>query len=320
MRTRLSIVILLCFLAMGWKTTVWAQEAGTPTAGEGFGLPALNITVTDSGWEAPAEIAAGRYALTVNYNGSEEFGTAAFARLPADQSFDDLLAAMAIEQAAEATALAASPAASDGTAVESTDDSTPLVDWLYTMTYAGGLSVLSGETSQGVIDLSPGNWVIWADNFETQPQPLTVTGEMPSDLTEPVSTATITQINVGDHFGWRIDGDITAGQNILKIANASDNPHILEFVGISQPVTPLEFFSMLQQSETGEPLANVPVPDGAEITFTSAYAATLSSGMTQWVIVDLDPGSYYMTCWVRDRNDPGLAHSALGELELLTID
>ena len=142
---------------------------------------------------------------------------------------------------------------------------------------------------------------------------------MPTDLPEPTANITITQTAIGTSYIRRFDGDFVTGPNVIRIVNASDQPHLTEFVGINMPLTPLEFFSLLHQDQTGDPLPEQPIPAGAEATNTSAYAATLSSGMTQWLIVDLEPGDYYLTCWVRDLDDIQYSHATLGEIDLVTI-
>ncbi len=321
MHIRIPLVILLLLLSGHVSGSIHAQEATPALTGADLGLPDLEVTITDDGWSLPPEIAAGRYLLTATYDGNEEFGTVAFMRLPEGWSFEDLSAALAAANTEENVLnpdAAASPTASDGTNVEPVGVEEAFA-WLYRLTFAGGLSVLAGETSQGVVDLAAGNWAVWSDNFSGEPQALTVNGDFPVDPAEPTATMTITQISIGNSYTRRFAGDFVAGRNVIKIVNASDQPHLIEFVGINMPLTPLEFFSLLHQDQTGEPLPNQPVPDGAEATTTSYYAATMSSGMTQWMIVDLEPGDYYLTCWVRELGDLDYSHAALGELDLITV-
>ena len=176
MHIRIPLVILLLLLSGHVSGSIHAQEATPALTGADLGLPDLEVTITDDGWSLPPEIAAGRYLLTATYDGNEEFGTVAFMRLPEGWSFEDLSAALAAANTEENVLnpdAAASPTALEGTNVEPVGVEEAFA-WLYRLTFAGGLSVLAGETSQGVVDLAAGNWAVWSDNFSGEPQALTV--------------------------------------------------------------------------------------------------------------------------------------------------
>ena len=152
---RRTFALILFTLIAFVPAHVSAQEATPVVTGADLGLPELTVTIADDGWDLPVEIAAGRYLLTASYTGDDKFGTVAFVRLPEGWSLDDLQTALKAANTEEGILnpeSVASPTASDGTGVDPTGGEESLT-WLYRLTFAGGLSVLSGDTSQGVIDL-----------------------------------------------------------------------------------------------------------------------------------------------------------------------
>ena len=221
-----SALLILLFLVLAPSTL--AQDSPTLSGEEGLGLPELQITVTDDGWDAPSEIAAGRYLVTATYEGDNDFGTAAFLNIPSDWTIDDLNERLA------AGAAAAPEQFSDGTTVNHT---VPSMDWLYQLTTAGGVSPVAGGTAQGIVDLFPGNWAIWSDGFTPAAIPLTVTGEMPVALPEPSSAVTVTGTSDGDTFDFTIDGSFSPGTQVVKVMNSTDQPQFLEIFQLSSLVT-----------------------------------------------------------------------------------
>src|SRR5680860_384350 len=224
---RRIVLGLLTLLALSVAPLTAAQEEPALLTGEELGLPEIEITVTDEGWDAPSEIPAGRYLVTASYEGEQDFGTAAFLRLPDDWSIDDLNAHLAESEAAT------SDQPSDGTTVNDVENTVPDLEWLYELTLAGGVSPVSGGTAQGIIDLFPGEWAIWADSFTPAAVPLTVTGQMPADLADPEASVTVTESSDGQSFDFSVTGEFTVGTQVIKVVNASNQPHFIEFVQLS---------------------------------------------------------------------------------------
>lgn len=304
------IPVFAIVLALAIAAPALAQEQPDLLSGEGLGLPELQINVSDDGWDAPAEIAAGRYLITASYEGERDFGTVAFLSLPSDWTIDGLN-----ERLAEGDD-SASPVASDGTGVSSTVDS---LGWLYEVTLAGGVSPVDGGTAQGIVDLFPGSWAIWADAFTPAAIELTVTGEMPADLPEPASTVTVTGTSDGESFGFEIDGDIEPGTQVIKVVNASDQPHFLEVVQLSSLVTEEQLAEYLLAKPGGTPVADSDVPADLEVFLTPLYAATQSPGTTQWMVATVSPGAYAMVCWLPDPGHNGESHAQRGMITIFEV-
>lgn len=122
----------------------------------------------------------------------------------------------------------------------------------YQFTFAGGVGALSGQTAQVVLDLTPGEWVAWGDDPMAPQEPVifTVTGEVPADLTEPESSATITMAEYSIEV---TEGELTAGQQVVKITNVGAQPHFI-FAGRGPDTVTEEALDAVIESEmTGTP-------------------------------------------------------------------
>jgi hypothetical protein len=120
--------------------------------------------------------------------------------------------------------------ASEASATPEQDSGGASMDWLNDVLLAGGVSPFAGGTAQGIIDLEPGNWAIWADDFAPAAIPLTVTGEMPAELADPDNAVTITESSDGETFAFEVARDFEAGTQIVEVRNESPQPHYLEVI------------------------------------------------------------------------------------------
>jgi len=304
---------LLTLWALSVAPLASAQEEATALAGEDLGLPEIQITVTDEGWDAPPELPAGRFLVTASYEGERDFGTVAFLRLPSGWSIDDLNDQLAESEAAE------SDQSSDGTDVNDSENAQPDLEWLYQLTLAGGVSPVSGGTAQGIVDLFPGDWAIWADHFTPAAIPLSVTGQMPAELPEPEASVTITESGSDEFFEFTVEGSLSSGQQLIKVVNASNQPHFVEFLQLSTSATSEQVSAHFQQLVGGTPVNEVDVPPGLEIWLSPLYASTQSPGSTQWMIATLAPGSYAMICWLPDPNHGNQPHALSGMIEVFEV-
>ncbi|HYI24462.1 MAG TPA: hypothetical protein VD767_03550, partial [Thermomicrobiales bacterium] len=116
---------------------VAAQES-SPGAVEGLGLSQLTISVTPTAIEGvPATLEAGRYLLVVSAAADLEFGGGVEFAQPVGTSADEFINLL------------------------STAGEGPLPEAVWESTYAGGVFAQAGATVRGIVDLGPGEWVVY---------------------------------------------------------------------------------------------------------------------------------------------------------------
>ena len=314
-------LMLLASLGAG-RGSVAAQDA-TPAPNE-YALPELALTVTDTEiGGVPAELAAGRYLVTATVDVSEaneNFGAVGFVQLPAGRTVADLAALAGLgEGNAPAGGGDGTPMAADmamGTPAAGGDN--PFA-WLYETYIAGGPGGDSGGTYQAIVNLEPGEYAVWGDDPDAvQPAvPLTVTGSLDaSALAESTADVTIREVKTADGFAFELDGTLTAGRQLIRIVNESDQPHFVVDQLSSEPITPEQLFAFFDSFETGTPVAGV-----TEEQFSSGiYASTQSAGTTQWVIADLEAGYHVIGCYVPDPANELIPHAFEGMIEVVEVE
>jgi hypothetical protein len=136
------------------------QSEGSALAA--LGLPELNITISDTGYAGlDSELSAGMYLIHAENTGSGP-GFIEFMQLPEGMTAADLTAMLG-GGGDESTPIAsaedevASPAAGQG----GEDQGPP--EWYYTVYLAGGAGVGPGQTAHFVLNLAPGNYVVWGE-------------------------------------------------------------------------------------------------------------------------------------------------------------
>ena len=176
--------------------------------------------------------------------------------------------------------------------------------WLYDTYIAGGASSVNTES---VIDLRGGDYGVWADD-PTSPlaaAPLTVTGDPDARVegAEPQAAVTIVEEGSGGQgFKFTVTGEAKPGPQIVKILNASDQPHFVIGFHYPEKITieqAMEFITFDPSSAT-TPSPNM--LDETLLTFP-IYAPVQSVGATQWVELNGESGSVIIVCFVPDPCD-----------------
>ena len=324
MRLLVSVITLLLTLSLG-APMVTAQDA-TPAAG-GFGdlgLPALDITVTADAYEGiPESLEAGRYLVTVAVEeGASEFGGGiAFVQPPDGMTADDFVAAsLAPPDESGVGTVAATPIEGAEASPASADEGMGgPPDFVSDATYAGGTYSFAGS-SEVILDLTPGEWIGWADDSEAPQAPVVfeVTGEMPADLTEPESAATII---MGEYVIEVAEGELTSGSQVIRIDNIGAQPHFIGWFQLPDGTTEEQIQVVLdeeQQAEmTGTPAVYSdinPDEDVMPVTFT----ATQSTNTSIWITLDLEAGTHGLLCFFPDLGD-GMPHAYHGMYTAIEI-
>ncbi|MBA3379804.1 MAG: hypothetical protein H0T93_13055 [Chloroflexia bacterium] len=289
-----------------------AQEA-TPGAGLAeMGLPALDVTVTAAAYEGlPESLAAGRYllTLTVGEDAGELGGSIEFVQ-PVGVTAEEYIAALAPPSEGAATP-ALAPEASPEAGGEAMDGPPT---FFFESLFAGGVSAMPGESAQIVLDLTPGKWIGSSGGDPDQSQApfiFEVTGEMPADLPEPASDATIT---MGEYVIEVTSGELAAGSQVVRVENIGAQPHFIVWFSGPDGLTDADVEAVLESDMTGTPAA-VDFDPNVDLV-PVLYTATQSTGTSVWTPVELEPGTYVLVCFFPDLAD-GMPHAFHGMYRII---
>jgi hypothetical protein len=268
-------------------------------------LTELDVSVSPTAIEGiPATLAAGRYVLNVSASADLEFGGGVEFVQPVGIPAEEFMA-FAVPQSVSANGMA-SPAAGEMAMPP---------EALWESVYAGGAFASAGDSVRAIVDLVPGEWVVFG-GFDNPQQPFTieVTGEMPADLPEPESTATIT---MGEYVIEVTEGELVAGKQLVRIDNIGAQPHFIVASFTEVNVTEDDVMAVLESEMTGTPAAVDFNPD--EDLTDAFYTGNQSSNTTMWLEIDLQPGTYVLLCFFPDQADM-MPHAMHGMFEVISIE
>jgi hypothetical protein len=107
---------------------------------------------------------------------------------------------------------------------------------------------------------------------------------------------------------------------VIEIYNDSDQPHFVFGIHSDVPLTEEEVMALLMEEEGGSPPAEMEgSPAAAPNVMPVFITGTQSTGTTQYVAADLEPGYYVLLCFVGDPNQGGLPHAFEGMIEIVPI-
>jgi len=292
--------------------TAFAQDSthrGNVLAG--LGLPEIDVTIADTGYEGiTGDLTAGLYLVKAANSGSAP-GYIAFMQLPVGMSLDDLMAMLGSSGGTPTTDEMPSP--------ESGSDQGP-PDWYYTTYLAGGAGVGPGATATFVINLQPGNYVVWGEDPSAPQAPvaLTVTGEAasPEASTLPPANVAIQEQATNSGFTFVIGNAFNKGSQVVEVANLTDQPHFVEIDKVPDGTTLDQVTALLQGEMSG-----TPVSEGlSEQDFQPFYfIGTQSAGTRQWHELSIDGGTYVIACFIGDPTRGGVPHAMEGMVNLIVV-
>lgn len=310
MRLRVLAITLVSAIALAGNSIGLAQEAtpqAAPNLFAGLGLPELTITASESGLAVDrTEIPAGRYLVNLaDETGNPDLSTG-LVRLDDGETLDDLSYADEIA--------AGTPLPMEEPPVES-------YQYLYDNYIAGGPSAMSPHV---VVDLPAGSYGVWPDDpfAETPAAALTVTGDADAAIEgpEPEAAATIAYEGEGGAgFSFTVDGGLQAGPHIVKIVNASDQPHFVIAFQYPEPVTD----EQVMASFMFDPMAGgTPTPDMLDFEQMAfgGYASAQSAGSTQWVVMSPAAGQAILVCFIADPDAGGVPHAFEGLIQVVDVE
>jgi hypothetical protein len=315
MRTRFLTVTLAGVLSLLGAAGALGQEA-TPEAANLFadlGLPELTVTATDTGLSVDqSEIPAGRYVVTL-----VDETTAA----PADDDFELATGFVRLDEGETPSDFDYSEEIAAGTPAPGDEAPVETYQFFFDNYITGGPSVSS---PWAVVDLPAGDYAVWPDDpfSETPVAALTVTGDPTERVTgpEPEAVATIIEEGAGGQgFSFRIDGGVQGGQQIVKILNASDQPHFVIAMQYPEPITMDQVMGAFMFDPSSGTTPSPDMLDFEQVAF-AGYAALQSAGTTQWVTMDLAAGQAILVCFIPDPEAGGVPHAFEGMIQLVEVE
>jgi hypothetical protein len=201
----------------------------------------------------------------------------------------------------------------------------PLPTVIYQAVFAGGAVRYAEQqgmawAGQAVIDLGPGEWILWSGE-PGSPQPpvmVTVTGEMPADVVEPEADIDVTFID----FGINVEGSLTAGEHLMRIENQGAQPHFLVLEKGPDDMTNEQIAQILEifmAMETGEAVSPEALPFDPETDLMPLLdTAVQSIGTVMWVPVSLEAGTWVALCFFPTAGE-GLPHAFHGMHTVFTV-
>jgi hypothetical protein len=302
-----------------------ASPAASPQASAftNLGLPELNVTVTASGYEGiPTQIEAGRYLVTVAAaeDVGEFGGGVAFVSPPEGMTADEFLMGLSGPPEDSGDGAATPMAETEASPADGGEEMGGPPPFLMQAHFAGGIYATTGGTAQIVLDLPPGEWIAWGDDPEASQEPFIfeATGEIPTDLSEPTASATLT---MGEYLIEVTEGELVAGQNIVRVDNIGAQPHFIVAAKGPDDLTAEQVGVVLEEEMQAE-MSGTPVaysdlnPD--EDFGDGPFTGTQSMNTSTWVEFNLEAGRYVLVCFFPDISD-GIPHAYKGMYTVVDV-
>jgi hypothetical protein len=220
---------------------------------------------------------------------------------------------MTAQQFLEAVGLAGGPPPmADMASPEAGEEGPPdemVPEEVFRATWAGGAVGPGGVSTQSVVDLHEGEWILLGDDpFGTQaPTVFTVKGTFPSDLVEPQADITVNFIE----FAIMIEGALTAGEHVLHVENLGAQPHFVYVAKGPDSMSNRDVALVLESVIPGAtPPESLPFDPDADLMPVLSTAAQ-SMGTVQWVPAWFEPGTYAGFCFFPNAGE-GMPHAYHG--------
>ncbi len=264
-----------------------SPRGATPTD-DGIDVPVLEVSYSSSGVAATAEVAAGVVRMLTSSDGTDDQGTILF-RVPDDQDVDEVLA------------LATSDA--------------PPPDWFWTTTFPGGVRNDSPmpTVAEGFIVLDPGTYIL-TDDFTGSATTIMATGKAGALVEIPATMHVVAE----DSMTFTgLKEPVPAGRQLWQFDNGGDLHHDIYIFSTPDGATADDIhgtFDLLFSGATpeggGDPFEGY--GDGVLST------PMLSSGLTNWFYLDLEPGPYAAMCTTFDSLESP-PHFMMGMIVTFTV-
>lgn len=306
MHRALAIVTLLTLSVALVATGTLAQS---PTGLTDLGYSELSVTVTDEGFDAPDTIPSGRYLVSLNNQGTQDYNMSIMGIAEGGPALEELFAS---PQGADEDG----DEGDEGEEGEEDDEAIP--EWLE---FHGGIgSLRPGTSAQAIIDLIAGEYFLFTFLNEEASYPLIVTeGDDPDAAPEPPADGTVNMTE----FSFTVPETLAAGPQIFKIENTGSEPHMFQLGYLPEGMTQEQAMLLFTTDEDSEGTPAVPagledytLEELMQEVYATGGISALEPGTAQWMILDLEPGTYSAACYVTNEQGP---HFAQGMFVVFTV-
>lgn len=282
MRVFIVVLTLLTLTALG--------QPAAANAGSLSDLTPLAIAIQDRGYEMVSSVPAGRYLLSVS-NERQNGISISFVGPPAGHSLAETEKALNAQDT--------------------------VADWLYGTTFIPGPYAAAGGSGEGIVDLPPGDWLVWGGNDIPFAGPvLTVTDEGATGTVAPEPPVDIA-VSLKEYAFVGLESGVHSGSQVWQLTNTGTQPHGFDLIRAPHAMTVEQVMTLLALPDGAVPPPGVPAAD--EFVQVSG-SGPISPGETAWLVLpDLSPGTYFALCFVPDRETTA-PHAAMGMVQLITID
>ncbi len=302
MRRLLILVGSLMVLLSGSARPLMAQEPQTDPSFSNavlatYGLPEIELVQRDDGYDAPREMAAGRYLVAL----VSKSGFSAYVNLV------QVPAGLSGEQANEQLLSAAR-------------HDVPVAGW----TYGGGTFAFGGDTAWVVLDLRPGEWA-WgltsqrdgADEETVHLMPLTVTAGTPAATPAAAEIEPTVAVAMTEYaFEGLAGATLLGGPQVWRFTNDGEQPHHMVLFRTPTLITQDDVTAMVDAFMSATP---TPPPSWWTESVWVGYAAIMSPGQSILTEYDLAPGTYTALCFITDP-ETGMPHLMAGMAQSFTVN
>lgn len=179
-------------------------------------------------------------------------------------------------------------------------------DWVVA---AGGVGIATPFSSGTVVmDLQEGNYLLicfFEGHFMQGMWGILSVGPAEGEARpEPVADVTITMAN----YNFTVPENVTAGTKIVAFSNEGTEDHEAPLIRLDEGATMADFLAAIQ-AEAGGP------PPGTGVGGVNV----LAPGETVYGIVDFEPATYGLLCFVESEAHEGAAHLELGMIAEFTV-
>jgi hypothetical protein len=245
-----------------------AAQSTPSAAGETAELPALTLTLTDTGFEIDEPLTAGRYQITVTNAGTLTESHFALGKIPDDVTDADYEAFLE---------------AQDDTENLSFEDIAfvGVPDW-----------PAPGGSVSGVIDLAPGRYLLFDPFAGREPRTLVIEG----DLSEPQEPAADLTVELHEMEIDLPESAFTSEPRRWRIVNLGAMSHEVAVLPVSPDFTAEQFEQVLTVMMS-LPEDATPPPGLPEFVYQPVSAiGILAPQHASWLDVELAPGRYLAVC------------------------